>query len=92
VNGTRTNNRAIVGALTACVAVMAFIIFRIIGLMQRHDGSHHGLVLGLPLFCLACGWMTSLAWRDSNGTPAGPWRLIIGLSFFLGTILVAVIF
>ena len=78
--------------MTAFVAVMVFIVYRIIGFMERHDASHHGLVLSLPLLCLACGWMTSLAWRDSNGRPAGPWRLIIGLSFFLGTILVSVMF
>jgi hypothetical protein len=79
-------------ALSACVAVLAFVVFRIIGFMELHDRGHHGLVLGLPLLCTGCGMMASMVWMEATGRAAGPWRLIIALALLLGTMVVAVLF
>jgi hypothetical protein len=76
----------------ACVALVAFVVFRIVGFMERHDSGHHGIVLGLPLLCIGFGMMVNMAWMEANGKAVGPWRLIIALAFLLGTIVVAVLF
>jgi hypothetical protein len=72
--------------------MMAFIVYRIIGFAERRDSGHHGLVLSLPLFCLACGSLASMTWMESSGRTAGPWRLIIALTLFVATALVSVAF
>jgi len=86
------NRRVVLTALTACVVMMAFVVYRIVRIADRSDGTHRGFVLSLPLFCIASGLMVSMTWMEFNGRTVGPGRLIIALALFLATMLVSVAF